>query len=65
MQARTPTSRLYKFLKARRGADTDVDPDVAGGGPGRNHEDPDVAGVGPGRNREGPDVAGVESRMQP
>ena len=30
MQPRTPTSCLYKFLKAKRGADPDVDPDVAG-----------------------------------
>ena len=59
MQPRTPTSCLYKFLKAKRGADPDVDPDVAGVGPGRNRDDPDVAGVGPGRNRDDPDVAGV------
>ena len=59
MQSRTPTSCLYKFLKAKRGADPDVDPDVAGVGPGRNHEDPDVAGVGPGRSHEDPDIAGV------
>ena len=47
MQTRTPTSCLYKFLKAKRGADPDVDPDVAGVGPGRNREDPDTA-RGPG-----------------
>ena len=57
MQPRTPTSRLYKFLKAKRGADPDVDPDVAGVGPGCDHEGPDEAGVKPGRNREGPDMA--------
>ena len=57
MQLRTPTSCLYKFLKAKRGADPDVDPDVAGVGPGRNRDDPDEAGVGPGRNCEGPDTA--------
>ena len=57
MQPRTPTSRLYKFLKAKRGADPDVDPDVAAVGPGRNHEDPDVAGVGLRRNRVDPDTA--------
>ena len=34
-----------------------MDPDVAGVGPGCDHEDPDEAGVGPGRNREGPDTA--------
>ena len=57
MQPRTPTSCLYKFLKAKRGADPDVDPDVAGVGPGRNRDDPDEAGVGPGRNCEGRDTA--------
>ena len=60
MQPRTPTSCLYKFLKAKRGADPDVDPDVAGVGPGRNRDDPDVAGVGPGCDHEGPDEAGVK-----
>ena len=60
MQTRTPTSCLYKFLKAKRGADPDVDPDVAGVGPGRNRDDPDVAGVGPGCDHEGPDEAGVK-----
>ena len=59
MQTRTPTSCLYKFLKAKRGADPDVDPDVAGVGPGRNRDDPDVAGVGPGCDHEDPDKAGV------
>ena len=59
MQPRTPTSCLYKFLKAKRGADPDVDPDVAGVGPGRNRDDPDVAGVGPGGNHDGPDMAGM------
>ena len=59
MQPRTPTSCLYKFLKAKRGADPDVDPDVAGVGPGRNRDDPDVAGVGPGCDHEDPDKAGV------
>ena len=47
------------FLKASRGADPDMDPDMAGVGPGRNYEDPDVAGMGPGRNHEDPDVAGA------
>ena len=60
MQPRTPTSCLYKFLKAKRGADPDVDPDVAGVGPGRNRDDPDVAGVGPGCDHEDPDEAGVK-----
>ena len=60
MQLRTPTSCLYKFLKAKRGADPDVDPDVAGVGPGRNRDDPDVAGVGPGCDHEDPDEAGVK-----
>ena len=36
-----------------------MDPDVAGMGPGPNHEDPDVAGVGPGGNHDGPDMAGM------
>ena len=36
-----------------------MDPDVAGMGPGPNHEDPNVAGMGPGLNHEDPDVAGV------
>ena len=35
-----------------------MDPDVAGMGPGPNHEDPNVAGMGPGLNHEDPDVAG-------
>ena len=56
MQPRTPTSRLFKFLKAKRGAGPDVDPDVAGVGSGCDHEDPDEAEVRPRRNREGPDM---------
>ena len=65
MQTRTPTSCLYKFLKAKRGADPDVDPDVAGVGPGRNRDDPDVAGVGPGCDHEDPDGAGVRPGHNP